>query len=270
MKLVRRNLLYYSRGGQPTPPAIELPPSNQIWYEGPSQIYSNIGNPISHVYDSETGRGVLTYDTNLLYRSTDISANAFKGCNFTKIWWPASMQTWEGDCMHSCVNLTTIYAGSSFAWLSTGTCNGGVPLEHIYLVNNENFYSNDTGLVVRRGYHQDSGILVLGTVNLDIRNIPCTTIGPLCMADMNVAGKTLYFPSTVTAFSGEWNLGTNAYPIFTMYFYSVEAPTLSQTAGNIRCGSGSQVHIPVGSLSSYQTKWANLDYFSNITFIEDL
>lgn len=265
MKLVRRNLLYYSRGGQPTPPAIELPPSNQIWYEGPSQISSNIGSPTSHVYDSETGRGVLTYNTDAILRSGDLSYNAFKGCNFTKIWWPATVQVWDGDCMHSCTNLTTIYAGSGLQNIGTGTCNSGVPLEHIYLVDNDYFYNNDTGLVKK-----SNNTLVLGTFNLDIRNTPCTTIGPLCMADMNVAGKTLYFPSTVTAFNGQWNIGTNTYPVFTMYFYSVEAPTLSQTAGNIRCGSGSQVHIPVGSLSSYQTKWANLGSFNSITFVEDL
>lgn len=253
---------------KPSPgPGVELPPSNQIWYEATRQLINGLGSPTSHTFDSETGRGVLTYSSDIT-NSTVITANAFRNSYYLlKIWWPDCCQAWSGDCMQTNSLLTHIYAGSALAAVSDGTCNGGCnSLAHIELLNNTHYYPNTTGLVTTGASNK---YLVLGTSVLDIRDTGCTIIASRCMADMNIAGKTLYFPSTVTAFTGDYNIGSSQSPAFTAYFYSVEAPTVSSSS-NIRCGTGTTIHIPVGSLASYQSKWASLSGFSRMTFVEDL
>lgn len=245
-------------------PGIVLPPNNEIWYEATSQISSNIGSPVSHSYDSTTQRGVLVYRTDitssLIVGSTALKSNAY----LTKVWWPDCCQNWVGDCMHSCGNLQEIYAGSSFQAVSDGTCNGGTTPHSITLVNNNYFYENTTGLVLK-----SSDTLVLGTYYLDLRNTPCSIIGSRCMADENLNGATIYFPNTVTAFVGDYNISKRSGVSFTAYFYSTVAPTLSNKY-NLFSTNTITVHIPVGSLSSYQDKWSTLLAFDKLNFIEDL
>lgn len=260
-RILSGSTVLWTKAGSPGP-SITLPPSNEIWYEATSQISSNIGSPSSHTYDSTTGRGVLTYE-NDIQGSTEISPNAFKSNEtLTKIWWPDVCTEWVGDCMHSCASLKEIYAGSGLNSIDNGVCGGGTTPDLIYLKDNNYFYENNTGLVLK-----SNNTLLLGTYNLDISNIPCVYLGSRFMADMKVGGATLKFPSSVTGFQGDWNVGiSNA--SYTMYFYSTVAPTTSHYA-NIRC-SAAEVHIPVGSLSSYQTTWSGLSNYSNITFVEDL
>ena len=244
----------------PPGPTIELPPSNEIWYQATSQITNNFGSPTSHSYDSETGRGVLTYSSNLTL-SSHINANAFKNNgSLQKIWWPASMTKWVGDCMHSCGNLKEIYAGSGLMEVSNGTCNGGTSPTYIHLVDNTYFYENDTGLVLK-----SDNVLYLGTYNLDIRNTPCTTLGNRCMADQDLAGATLYFPDTMTGADGDWYIGSSqTFKAYTIYLPCTTAPnwTLRYIRGAITW------HIP--AVNSGYESWKTWTGSGNWTFIEDL
>ena len=260
VKFVTRNLLYRSGvSPQPVPPTptVVLPPDNQIWYEATSQIYSYIGSPVSHTYDSVTGRGVLTY-ANDITRSGNIHNNAFRGNgSLTKIWWPHSCQQWEGDCMHSCAHLKEIYAGRDLQAVSDGTCNSGTTPDHITLVDNNYFYENNTGLV-NKSYNR----LLLGTYNLDISDTPCTTLGSRCMADMNLAGAVLRFPSTMTGAYGDWYIGSsNTNVEYTIYLPCTQAPnwSISYIRGKITW------HIPATN-SGYENWKAKTGW----TFVEDL
>lgn len=257
MIIRKKNLLY--RLSIVTPgPTVELPPSNQIWYEAPGQLTSNIGSPTEHTYDSSTGRGVLTYSFDIS-NSNRINSNAFKQCYYmTKIWWPDSCGTWAGDCMHSCRSLQEIYAGSSLQNISDGTCNNGTTPRKIELLNNEYFYPNVTGLVKK-----SDNRLYLGTYNLDIRDTPCTTLGNRCMADQELNGATLYFPSTMTSARGDWYIGSSniSANVYTIYLPCSTAPnwTLRYIRGKITW------HIPAVN-SGYENWKSNSDY----TVIEDL
>lgn len=242
------------------PPAIELPPSNQIWYEATSQISSNIGTPVSHSYDSTTGRGILTYGFDIDV-SSKITVNAFKGnATLTKIWWPSICQALENDCLHSCGVLEDIYAGSSLKFVSNGTCNGGTSPKHVYLVDNDYFYENNTGLVLK-----SNNALLLGTYNLDIRNTPCTALGNRCMADQRLSGATLYFPDTMTGAGGDWYIGSsNKTAAYTIYLPCTTAPNWNKTyiRGAITW------HIP--AVNSGYESWKTWTSSGNWTFIEDL
>lgn len=261
MIIRKKNLLYrQSVAPGPTPePTIELPPSNQIWYEATEQLTeSNIGNPTSHTFDSSTGRGVLTYSFNI-YLTTFIASNAFKEQpSLTKIWWPASCTHWLEDCMHSCPALQEIYAGSDLQFVSNGTCNGGTTPRKIVLVDNDYFYENETGLVGK-----SNNILYLGTYNLDIRDTPCTTLGNRCMADQELNGATLYFPSTLTTAYGDYNIGSGLIGenVYTIYLPCTQAPNwnLDYIRGTITW------HIPAVN-SGYENWKSNTNY----TVIEDL
>lgn len=254
IKYSTRTLLYRPAGLQPV---IELPPSNQIWYEATTQITNNLGSPVSHTYDSRTGRGVLTYSGNIEL-SIYIHNNAFKSNDaLTKIWWPDSCWTWAGDCMHSCPNLKEIYGGRGLSNISDGTCSGGTTPNHITLVDNNYFYNNNTGLV-----RKSSNVLLLGTYNLDIRDTGCTTLGSRCMADMTLNGATLYFPSTMTGANGDWYIGSaNLGNAYTIYLPCTQAPNwnLYYIRGHITW------HIPAVN-SGYEDWKAG----SNWTVIEDL
>ena len=159
--------------------------------------------------------------------------------------------------MHTCPNLKEIYAGSALQSISNGTCNGGTSPEKVVLYNNENFYANETGLVKK-----SDNTLYLGTVNLDIRNTPCTTLGPRCMADMHLTDKTLYFPSTMTSATGDWNIGGSTPEPYTIYLPCSTAPnwTLRYIRGIITW------HIPATN-SGYEN-WKT--HQSDWTFVEDL
>lgn len=262
MIIRKKNLLYrLSVTPGPTPgPTVELPPSNEIWYEATSQISSNIGSPTSHTFDSSTGRGVLTYASDITV-SSDINFDAFRGnATLTKIWWPASCTSWANDCMHSCPGLQEIYAGSSLQAISNGTCNSDTTPRRIVLVDNDYFYENETGLVKK-----SDNVLYLGTYNLDIRDTPCTALGSRCMADMVLNGATLYFPSTMTTAYGDWNIGSsNLGNAYTIYLPCSTAPnwTLRYIRGTITW------HIPAVN-SGYET-WKTWTSSGTWTFIEDL
>lgn len=258
VKILSGSLVLWSKGSSPSP-GIELPPSNQIWYEATEQLVgSNIGSPTSHTFDSSTGKGILTYATNINY-SSDVARNAFMSLpSLTKIWWPASCQAWREDCMHTCTNLQEIYAGSSLQDISNGTCNGGTTPRKIVLVDNNYFYENETGLVKK-----SDNVLYLGTYNLDIRDTPCTTLGNRCMADQALNGATLYFPATMTGADGDWYIGNSyiAANIYTIYLPCPTAPnwTLRYIRGKITW------YIPAVN-SGYENWKSNSDY----TVIENL
>lgn len=261
MIIRKKNLLYRWTSVAPEP-TVELPPSNQIWYEAIAQISSNIGNPTSHTFDSSTGRGVLTYADDIV-RSWSVGGligySAFRGnATLTKIWWPASCISWNNDCMHSCPALQEIYAGSGLQGISDGTCNNGTTPRKIVLVDNDYFYENETGLVLK-----SNNTLLLGTYNLDIRDTPCTALGSRCMADMELNGATLYFPSTMTGASGDWYIGSSNVNsnVYTIYLPCPTAPswTLRYIRGKITW------HIPTVN-SGYET-WKSNSYY---TVIEDL
>lgn len=259
-------VLWTKSGETPPEPTVELPPSNQIWYEATKQLVEgSIGNPTSHTFDSSTGRGVLTYANDIIgskniYNNPNVYGNnPFKGQpSLTKIWWPASCISWDNDCLHSCPELQEIYAGSSLQSVSEGTCNGGTTPRKIVLVDNDYFYENETGLVLKR-----NNVLLLGTYNLDIRDTPCTTLGSRCIADQELNGATLYFPSTMTTAYGDWNIGSSnvSSNVYTIYLPCTQAPswTLRYIRGKITW------HIPAVN-SGYENWKTNRDY----TVIEDL
>ena len=238
-------------------PSGYLPPSNQVRYEAFSKLKAgNIGSPVSHSYNASTKKGVLTYSEDIT-SSSKVAHWAFRGTPITKIWWPACCTSWENDCMHSCSKLKEIYAGSALQSISYGTCCGGTSPEKVVLYNNENFYANETGLVKK-----SDNTLYLGTVNLDIRDTPCTTLGMRCMADMHLTDKTLYFPSTMTSSTGDWNIGGSTPEPYTIYLPCSTAPnwTLNYIRGIITW------HIPATN-SGYEN-WKT--HQSNWTFVEDL
>lgn len=242
-----------SGGSEPTP---ILPLRNRIWYEAPAKLTSGFGSPVSHTYDESTKRGVLTYSRDVT-SSTVVDYYAFKGTSITKIWWPNCCTSWEGDCMHSCRSLKEIYAGSALQSISDGTCKGGTPLEKVVLYDNENFYANETGLVKK-----SDNTLYLGTVNLDIRDTLCTTLGSRCMADMPLKDKTLYFPSTMNSSTGDWNIGGSTPEPYTIYLPCSTAPNW-----NLRYIRGIITwHIPATN-SGYEN-WKT--HQSDWTFVEDL
>ena len=257
VKIMSGNVVLWTKSGgsEPTPSG-DLPPNNQVWYEAPAKLTSGFGSPVSHTYDASTKRGVLTYSEDITY-SDVVATYAFKGASITKIWWPDCCASWLYDCMHTCPNLKEIYAGSGLKYVSNGTCNGGTSPEKIVLYNNENFYANETGLVKK-----SDNTLYLGTVNLDIRNTPCTTLGPRCMADMHLTDKTLYFPSTMTSSTGDWNIGGSTPEPYTIYLPCSTAPnwTLNYIRGIITW------HIPATN-SGYEN-WKT--HSSDWTFVEDL
>lgn len=257
-------VLWTKSGETPPEPTVKLPPSNQIWYEATAQISSLIGNPTSHTFDSTTGRGVLTYADDIV-RSWVVGGttgySAFRGnVTLTKIWWPASCMSWNNDCMHSCPALQEIYAGSSLQNISDGTCNNGTTPRKIVLVDNDYFYENETGLVLK-----SNNTLLLGTYNLDIRDTPCTALGSRCMADMELNGATLYFPSTMTTAYGDWYIGSsNKTAAYTIYLPCTTAPNWDKTyiRGAITW------HIP--AVNSGYESWKTWTSSGNWTFIEDL
>ena len=251
-------VLWTKSGGSEPTPSGDLPPSNQVWYEAPSMLSTGVdfNSLVSHKYDASTKRGVLTCPTDVT-SSTVVRFNAFRGAFITKVWWPDCCTSWENDCMHSCPNLKEIYAGSALQSISMGTCCGGTSPEKVVLYNSENFYANETGLVKK-----SDNTLYLGTVNLDIRNTPCTTLGPRCMADMHLRDKTLYFPSTMNSSKGDWNIGGETPEPYTIYLPCSTAPnwTLNYIRGIITW------HIPATN-SGYEN-WKT--HQSNWTFVEDL
>ena len=249
-------VLWTKSGGSEPTPSGDLPPNNQVWYEAPAKLTSGFGSPVSHTYDASTKRGVLTYSEDIT-SSTVVAWYSFTGVSITKIWWPDCCTSWENDCMHHCYDLKEIYAGSGLQSISNGTCNGGTSPEKIVLYNNENFYANETGLVKK-----SDNTLYLGTINLDIRNTPCTTLGPRCMADMHLTDKTLYFPSTMTSSTGDWNIGGSTPEPYTIYLPCSTAPnwTLNYIRGIITW------HIPATN-SGYEN-WKT--HQSDWTFVEDL
>ena len=258
IKIMSGNVVLWTKPEEPGPtPSGDLPPSNQVWYEAPAILPEyNLGSPVSHTYDESTKRGVLTYSEDIR-QSVGVGYFAFRGTPITKIWWPDCCTSWDGDCMHTCPNLKEIYAGSALHSISDGTCNGETSPEKIVLYNNENFYANETGLV-----RKSDNILYLGTVNLDIRNTPCTTLGSRCMADMHLTDKTLYFPSTMNSSTGDWNIGGDTPEPYTIYLPCSTAPnwTLSYIRGIITW------HIPATN-SGYEN-WKT--HQSDWTFVEDL
>lgn len=260
VKIMSGNVVLWTKSGgsEPTPSG-DLPPSNQVWYEAPSILSTGVdfNSLVSHKYDASTKRGVLTCPRDVT-SSTVVKGDAFRGAaSITKIWWPDCCTSWENDCMHSCRKLKEIYAGSALQSISYGTCCGGTSPEKVVLYNNENFYANETGLVLK-----SDNTLYLGTVNLDIRNTPCTTLGSRCMADMHLRDKTLYFPSTMTSFTGDWNIGGETPEPYTIYLPCSTAPNwnLQFIRGIITW------HIPATN-SGYEN-WKT--YQSDWTFVEDL
>ena len=249
-------VLWTKSGGSEPTPSGDLPPSNQVWYEAPAKLSSGFGSPVSHTYDESTKRGVLTYSEDIT-SSSKVAYYSFTGVSITKIWWPDCCTSWENDCMHHCYDLKEIYAGSALQSISNGTCNGGTSPEKVVLYNNENFYANETGLVKK-----SDNTLYLGTVNLDIRNTPCTTLGPRCMADMHLTDKTLYFPSTMNSATGDWNIGGSTPEPYTIYLPCSTAPNW-----NLRYIRGIITwHIPATN-SGYEN-WKT--HQSDWTFVEDL
>ena len=260
MIIRKRNLLYKLVVPGPTPePTVELPPSNQIWYEATSQLTSlNIGTPIEHTFNSSTGRGVLTYASDIADSRT-IASNAFREqSSLTKIWWPASCMSWDNDCMHTCPELQEIYAGSSLQAVSDGTCNNGTTPRKIVLVDNDYFYKNETGLV-----QKSNNTLYLGTYNLDIRDTSCVTLGSRCMADMELNGATLYFPSTMRGYQGDYNIGNgNNTDVYTIYLPCFHVP--SWNTDYIR-GQKITWYIPVNNVG-YEV-WSSIDRFDIIPIL---
>lgn len=259
VKIMSGNVVLWTKPEEPGPtPSGDLPPSNQVWYEAPAKLSFGVdfNSLVSHTYDESTKRGVLTCPTDVT-DSTVIAHYAFYHASITKIWWPDCCTSWLYDCMHTCPNLKEIYAGSALQSISDGTCNGGTSPEKIVLYNNENFYANETGLVKK-----SDNTLYLGTVNLDIRNTPCTALGSRCMADMHLTDKTLYFPSTMNLSKGDWNIGGETPEPYTIYLPCSTAPnwTLNYIRGIITW------HIPATN-SGYEN-WKT--HSSDWTFVEDL
>lgn len=256
--ILNKKLLLYTQGSPITPPTEDYPGDNTIWYWSTSKLGGKIGSPVSNEWDNETGKGVLVY-------SEEPSAN-FRGVggDMTKIMFPDNWTSYlsRTDILHSNYSLSEIWVGANAqSGINEGMCNGGVPLEHIYLHNN-NYYTvapNNSGLIY-------DNTLYLGTLNLDLRGTSVTTIGPRCMADMPLDGRTIYFGESVTTFTGDYNLG-NINQVWTLYSYASIAPPVSSWNNNLR--GNITAHIPVGSLQSYQDTWSILPS-ATFTFIEDL
>ena len=257
----------------PGPEPSVLPPDNEIWYEATYQMPDNkfgAGTIVSHTWDSETGKGIVTYDSAVINAGALVSNES----GLIKLWFPNSLQG-IGNGIKSNSNLEEIYFGSSFYSKHTDAIGGNSKLRLVKCYNNPYWEDNETALVSTAQHPLvafQTPTLVTGTNRTDLRNSACQIIGARCICDVNLTGRTLYFGSTITNFTGDYNMGTNS-SVYTMYWYSTTAPTLSDSWMRrycIRCSSGTTVHIPVGSLASYQSTWADLSSYGNMTFVEDL
>lgn len=257
--ILNKKLLLYTQGSPITPPAEDYPGDNTIWYWSTGKAIGSVGSPVSHEWDSETGKGILVY-------SEESQVGNFRntGNGMTKIMFPDNWTSYLSlnDILHSNRSLSEIWIGANAqSGINRGMCNGGVPLEHIYLHNN-NYYTvapNNSGLIL-------DTTLYLGTLNLDLRGTGVTTIGSRCMADMPLDGRTIYFGESITSFMGDYNLG-NKGQVWTLYSYTPTAPPVVSWNNNLR--GNITAHIPVGSLQSYQDTWSVLPS-ATFTFIEDL
>ena len=96
----------------PNTPAQPTPANNQIWYTAKIMAEPNLADKyafgadlISNEWDSETGKGIITFDGNV----TMVGNKAFYNCdNFITITLPDSVTTIGNDAFDSCDSLTSV------------------------------------------------------------------------------------------------------------------------------------------------------------------
>ncbi|MBO5820215.1 MAG: leucine-rich repeat domain-containing protein, partial [Alistipes sp.] len=101
----------------PNTPAQPTPANNQIWYTAKIKAEPNYtdkyafgANVISNALDSETGKGIITFDGNV----TMVGYQAFYNCdNFITINLPDSVTTIGESAFYSCDSLTSVTIGDS-------------------------------------------------------------------------------------------------------------------------------------------------------------
>ena len=118
----------------PTTPATPKPANNEIWYTATAKVEPYYTDEfgakyLSNVWDSETGKGVITFEGDV----TKIGNGAFEDCDsLTSVTIPDSVTTIGAYAFYDCYILTSVTIGNSVTTIEGCAFYGCTSLKTVY------------------------------------------------------------------------------------------------------------------------------------------